>query len=258
LDGDVVVPLYPTTLNWAIGNGAGNMGYQRAQFRVERYLYPQHEMQWTLQFALTDPTVTSFADFNLLEGLQESNGWPNIEGRLEWSWGPVCERAGEVKRTVEIGVSGLVGELRRTELGPPSIADVWAYGLDAEVRLTDCLGVKGEFFSGQTIGTYNAGIVQTFNAAGEGIRSTGGWGEVYFYWTPCLHSHFGYSIDDPRDADLTAGLPSRNEFAYGNLIWDVTSSIEVGFELSRWETSYMAPLVGNDTMVYHTRVQIKF
>lgn len=259
LDGDIVVPLYPTTLNWAIGNGAGNMGYQRAQFRVERYFYPQPDVQWTVQFGLTDPTVTSFSDFDPRQGLQEDNGWPNVEGRVVWGWGPLCEMAGEEKRTVEVGLSGVVGQLRRTApVGPPSIADVWAYGIDAQVRLTDWLGVKGEYFSGRTIGTYNAAIVQTFNANREGIRSSGGWGEVYVYWTPCLHSHFGYSIDDPRDGDLTAGLPSRNEFAFGNIIWDVTSSIEVGFELSRWETSYMAPLVGNDTMVYHTRVRIKF
>jgi X-X-X-Leu-X-X-Gly heptad repeat protein len=258
LDGDLVVPLYPTTINWSIANGVGNMGYQRAQFRVERYICPYANSQWTLQFALTDPTVTSFANFNLSEGLQESNGWPNLEGRVVWGWGPKCELAGEVKRTVEVGVSGLVGELRRTGLGPPVVEDVWACGLDAQMRLTDWCGVKGELFSGQTIGTYNAAIVQNFNANREGIRSRGGWGEFYVYWTPCLHSHFGYCVDNPRNADLTAGLPSRNELVYGNIFWDLTASIELGFEISRWETSYMAPLVGNDTMVYHTRARIKF
>lgn len=258
LDGDLVVPLAPTTVNWSIGNGAGNMGYQRAQFRVERYICPYANSQWTLQFALTDPTVTSYANFDLLEGLQEDNGWPNVEGRIAWGYGPRCKLAGEQKRAIEVGLSGVVGQLRRTTLGPPAIADVWAYGFDAQVRLTDRLGVKGEFFDGQTIGTYNAAIVQNFNANREGIRASGGWGEVYFYWTPCLHSHFGYSIDNPRDSDLTAGLASRNEFVFGNIFWDVTRSIEVGFEVSHWETAYMAPLQDNDSMVYHTRVRIKF
>jgi hypothetical protein len=258
LDGDIVVPLYPTTVNWSIGNGAGNMGYQRAQFRVERYFCPHANSQWTVQFGLTDPTVTSYANFNLVEGLQESNGWPNVEGRVVWGWGPRYELAGEEKRIVEVGVSGLVGQLRRTGLGPPDVADVWACGIDAQARLTDWLGVKGELFSGQAIGTYNAAIVQNFNADREAIRSSGGWGEIYVYWTPCLHSHFGYSIDNPRNADLTDGLASRNEFVYGNIFWDVTRSIEVGFELSHWRTAYMPPLQGNDTMVYHTRVRIKF
>jgi hypothetical protein len=258
LDGDLVVPLAPTTVNWSIGNGAGNMGYQRAQFRVERYIHPYANSQWTLQFALTDPTVTSYANFNFTEGLQEDNGWPNIEGRVAWGYGPRCELAGEQKRTVEVGISGLVGQLRRTGLGPPDVADVWAYGIDAQVKLTDWLGVKGEFFDGQTIGTYNAAIVQNFNANRDGIRSRGGWGEVYVYWTPCLHSHLGYSIDNPRDSDLTAGLASRNEFVFGNIFWDLTSSFEVGFEVSHWKTAYVAPLQDNDSMIYHTRVRIKF
>ena len=166
--------------------------------------------------------------------------------------------AGEQKRTVEVGLSGVVGQLRRTTLGPPAVADVWAYGLDALVQLTDWCGFKGEFFDGQTIGTYNAAIVQNFNANRQGIRATGGWGEFYVYWNPCLHSHFGYSVDDRQDSDLTAGLPSRNEWVFGNIIWDVTKSIEVGFEVSHWETDYRAPLRDNDTMVFHSRVRIKF
>ena len=258
LDGDVVVPLAPTVVNWSIGNGAGNMGYQRAQFRVERYIHPHADSQWTLQFALTDPTVTSYANFDLTEGLQEDNGWPNLEGRVAWGYGPRCQLAGETKRAFEAGLSGVVGQLRRTTLGPPAIADVWAYGLDAQVRLTDSVGLKGEFFDGQTIGSYNAAIVQNFNANLQGIRSTGGWGEIYAYWAPCLHSHFGYSIDNPRDSDLTAALASRNEFVFGNIFWDLTSTIELGFEVSHWRTEYMAPLQDNDSMVYHTRFRMKF
>jgi hypothetical protein len=134
--------------------------------------------------------------------------------------------------------------------------------MDAHVKLTDQMGIKGEFFRGQTIGTYNAAIVQNFNANGGGIQSTGGWGEVYVYWTPCHHSHFGYSIDNPRDSDLTAGLASRNEFAFANIFWDITKSIEVGFEVSHWRTEFI-PITNmvdnvNDAMIYHTRVRLKF
>ena len=102
------------------------------------------------------------------------------------------------------------------------------------------------------------GIIQNFNGNRQGIRSTGAWGEVYYFWTPCLHSHFGYGIDDPLDSDLTAGLARRNQFYFGNILWDVTKSIDVGFEVSRWETAYMAPLQDNQAMVYDTRVRVKF
>ncbi len=46
-----------------------------------------------------------------------------------------------------------------------------------------------------------------------------------------------------------------------NIIWDVTRSLEIGFEVSRWETSYanVTPFdIDNDAWIYHTRVRLKF
>ena len=260
LDGDVINPLYPEMIDWSPGFGAGNLGFLRAQFRMERYFYPSDESQVTAQFALSNPIPTNYENFSVKEGLTESNGWPNLEGRLALSVGPLVEQAGKCVRAHEVGVSGLVGQLRRTGdlLTPNMIADVWAIGADARFAITDRLGVKGEFYHGQTVGTYMGAAIQNFNANREGIRSTGGWAEVYYYWTPSLHSHFGGGVDDPLDADLTAAQARRNQFCFGNILWDVTKSIDVGFEVSRWETAYMAPLHDNAAMVYDTRVRVKF
>jgi hypothetical protein len=228
--------------------------------RAERYFYPSDESQVTAQFALSNPIPTNYENFSVKEGLTESNGWPNLEGRLALSVGPLVEQAGKCVRAHEVGVSGVVGQLRRTgDVDTPNmIADVWAIGADARFAITDRLGVKGEFYHGQTVGTYMGGAIQNFNANREGIRSTGGWAEVYYYWTPFLHSHFGGGGDNPLEADLTAGKIRRNQFCFGNIIWDVTKSIDVGFEVSRWETAYMAPLHDNQAMVYDTRVRVKF
>jgi hypothetical protein len=73
----------------------------------------------------------------------------------------------------------LVGQLRRTDFpGPNRTLDVWALGADARVSMTERLGFKGEFFTGQSIGNYNAAILQVNNDLLEPIRSTGGWGEI--------------------------------------------------------------------------------
>jgi len=157
--------------------------------------------------------------------------------------------------------------LRRTDIPtvPNHILDVWALGADARMAITDWFGVKGEFFTGQCIGNYNAAILQINNDKFDPIRSTGGWGEFYVYWNQGLHSHFGYGIDDPLDSTVLPGLlaarPVRNQFAFANIIWDVTQSLEVGFEVSRWETSYanVTPIdIDNHAMIYHTRVRLKF
>jgi len=67
-------------------------------------------------------------------------------------------------------------------------------------------------------------------------------------------------VDHPDEDDLSPGLPSRNAFAFANLIFDVTSNFEVGFEIGRWDTEYVrnSRFDDNDAMVYRTRVQLKF
>ena len=67
------------------------------------------------------------------------------------------------------------------------------------------------------------------------IRSTGGWFDVWYDWTPALHSHVGYSIDDPFDQDVTTGR-IYNAFFFGNLIYDLTAKFLVGMEVSSWKT----------------------
>ena len=63
-------------------------------------------------------------------------------------------------------------------------------------------GFAGKFYTGQALGNYNGGILQTLDAVTwKPIRTTGGWLEGFVYWTPNLHSHGGYAIDDPNDAD---------------------------------------------------------
>lgn len=67
------------------------------------------------------------------------------------------------------------------------------------------------------------------------------------------------------DATLSPTLPTRNAFAFANIIWDVTKNLEVGFEVDHWDTDFTAaPALGalepgdNDAMIYRTRVQFKF
>ena len=60
---------------------------------------------------------------------------------------------------------------------------------------------------------------------------------------------------------LVATRPVRNEFYFANLIGDVTTSLEVGFEVSHWETSYANILpvdIDSQARMYHTRVRLNF
>lgn len=267
---DIFNPRAPTMVNWAAGGAAGNAGFLRGQLRSEHYIKPSDTIQWTLTAGVSNPTPTNLSSFQEVQ-LAENNGWPNVEGRIALGLGYEYQDGMETRRPFEVGISALVGNVRITTISTDPmpvrtrvVDDVWAVGCDMRYAVTDRFGVQGELFTGKGLGTYAAGIAQVINLTTlNTIRTSGGWGEVYYYLTPCLHTHFGYGLDNPENDDLSTGQRTVNELIFGNLMWDVTSHFQVGFEVSHWKTGYNvdAPnfvLGGNEGMIYHVRLQYSF
>ena len=159
----------------------------------------------------------------------------------------------------ELGVSGVVGQIRNTV--PPVtqvVANVWGLGGDFRWKINDRFGVAGEFYTGQSLGTYNGSILQSVHTTTlEGVRSSGGWFEFFTYWTPCLHSHLGYAIDAPLDRDIPALGRLRNDTYFANLLWDWNPTFRVGFEFTYRETTY-AGLPDNEGAGFHSQFQWAF
>ena len=129
---------------------------------------------------------------------------------------------------------------------------------DFRWRVNEKWGVQGEIFTGQGLGTYGGGVLQTVNSATfETIETSGGWAEVYYYCTPCVHTHWGYGIDNPDNGDLAVGQTSYNDTIWANLIWDVTKSFRLANEFTYRTTDYLA-LPDNDGFGYHWQMQWKF
>ena len=121
----------------------------------------------------------------------------------------------------------------------------------------------------QAAGTYFVAVLQTLNPeTGDGIRSIGGWGEIYYKLNDCTTCYVGYGIDDPRNQDvgfLTSGPDpndpgqrSYNQVAWTTIAWDVTDYFQLGFEVSHRKTHYVNPLVDSDGMVYHFSSALKY
>lgn len=252
---DVFNPGSPTVLPFSVLNASGNAGNAfRGQLRVERYWRPTSKRQWTLQLALSEPIASTIdPDFRI----SEDNGWPNIEARVALGVG--CSDGADASRPFELGVSALVGQIRTTiPTVRQVVADVWGLGIDLRWQINDRFGIGGEFFTGQTLGTYNGGVLQNVNTVTRaGIRSSGGWLEGSCQWTSALHSHVGYGIDDPIDRDVAASGRLRNETWFANLLWDVNATFRVGFELAYRETAYHS-LPDNDGGGFHTQFQWLF
>jgi hypothetical protein len=259
LQTDLILPANPTMLVFSMLAFSGNAGSNyRGQVRFERFIHLDDDAKVTLQVALSEPTSTLISDALVLD---EDNGWPSVEARAAYTWGPMEGEGLFAEPHLEVGLSGVVGQIRRTDVPGRQqvIADLWGLGVDGRWRVCPCFGLKGELYVGQAIGTYNAGVQQSLNtAAGRGIRAAGGWGEVYYYLVPDkVHTHWGFGLDDPLDRDVPLAGILRNQTYFGNVIWDVTKNLRLGFEATWRETAYDL-LRDNEGATFHTQVQLSF
>ena len=264
LQQDVFNPVGPTVVYLTKMYASGNTGSYRGQVRVERFLQDGDEFGMTLQAALSEPLSTLVT--RGIGRITEDNGWPNVEARVEFGVGPRCEIRGSQVRSLEIGVSGVVGQFRTSETllanppvpSPRAVIDTWGIGTDVEWRPNDWWGARGEFYYGQGLGEYNGGVLQSFNSTTfQEIRSTGGFGEIFCYLTDALHVHVGYGIDDPRDSDLAPTQIRRNQTYFANFVWDLSKVVQLGLEIDYRKTDYTQFLpnafLDSDAVIVATR-----
>lgn len=265
LQRDIFNPVGPNVLPFSLLYGSGNPGSYRGQIRFERYFKFDNESLVTLQTGLSEPIATIVRSAPA-DPLVEDNGWPNVEARLSVALGGIDEyMGGRKQRAFEMGISGVVGQIRTTriDLGVPGplrrTQDIWALGSDLQLALTDRFGMFGEVFVGQAIADYNAGILQNFNTDDyRPIRTMGGYGEVYYYFNPKLHLHCGYGIDDPFNEDLAAGQASSNQTFYNTLLWDLSRAVQFGFEVDYRKTTYAAPAIDSEGAIFMTQFLWRF
>lgn len=248
---DVVSPLLPGTIMYSVGWGAGNIGYRRAQFRAERYFHFSDVFLVTTQAAL-NTCLCSDTGPNVIT---DHSDWPALQGRLAFTVGP----RGKGNHPLEFGISAHIGEQVFFFQQPVFSEEefrTWSFNVDVKYPITPRFGVQAEFFTGENLGAYLGGIVQGVNLTRrDTIRSTGGWVDVWYDWTERLHSHVGYSIDDPLNRDLSAGQRSYNQFYFANLVYDITKKFVVGVEVQQWKTNWVGKLPGDSTRV---EVMVKY
>ena len=250
---DVFAPRDPDNLTSGKLATTGNPGAYRPQLRLERRAALSAGSEALLQLAVSSPITTALPSSFDLTSLQtqelvEDNGWPNLEGRLSFGFGAPSERAGGRQlRPLELGVSGVVGQLRvldnirstdpLTLRADRSLVTVWGAALDGRLALGRHLSLSGELYSGQALGEYMAGILQTYNRrSNQAVPTSGGWAQLGAALNDHLRVHAGYGIDTADDSGRF-GL-SLNSTAFANLIWDVNPWLQLGLEANYKLTTY--------------------
>ncbi len=250
---DVFAPRDPDTLPNGKLAASGNPGAYRPQFRVESHFKAGEGFAGALQLAASSPVTTALPDQVDLSNLQsqeivEDNGWPNVEGRLSLGFGAGKERAGGRQlRPLELGFSGVVGKLRvldniraltpLTLTSDRSVISVWGAAFDGQLALGRRLGISGELYTGQGLGEYMSGILQTYNrSSNQAVPTSGGWVQLYVYLSDNLRLNLGYGIDHAQDGGTFSLL--TNATAFANLVWDVNPWLQLGLEGDYKLTTY--------------------
>ena len=250
---DVFAPRDPDTLPNGKLAASGNPGAYRPQFRLENHFKAGDGFGGALQLAASSPVTTALPDQVDLSNLQsqeivEDNGWPNLEGRLSLGFGASKERAGSRQlRPLELGFSGVVGQLRvldniraltpLTLTSDRSVISVWGAAFDGQLALGRRLGISGELYTGQGLGEYMSGILQTYNrSSNQAVPTSGGWAQLYVYLSDNLRLNLGYGIDNAQDGGAFSLL--TNATAFANLLWDVNPWLQLGLEGNYKLTTY--------------------
>jgi hypothetical protein len=250
---DVFAPRDPDTLPNGKLAASGNPGAYRPQFRVEHHFKAGEGFGGALQLAASSPVTTALPDQVDLANLQtqeivEDNGWPNGEARLSLGFGAPKERAGGRQlRPLEVGFSGVVGQLRvldniraltpLTLTSDRTVIDVWGAAFDGQLALGRRLGFSGELYTGQGLGEYMSGILQTYNrSSNQAVPTSGGWAQLYVYLSDNLRLNLGYGIDHAQDGGAFSLL--SNGTAFANLVWDVNPWLQLGLEGNYKLTTY--------------------
>lgn len=232
---DLISPLNPGMLTYAVGWGGGNIGFRRMQIRYDRYLQLTSSTKCMLQGAIAQDIALDFIQF------AESANWPVLQGRIGFEVDSFS-----VIQPLLLGVSGHVGEqgFDFPASGPLLAQDdarieTWSFNVDCRYPITSRMGIQGEYFTGKNLSTFLGGIIQGINLETRGqISTTGGWIEFWYNWTTRLHSHVGYGVDDPDDMDIANSGRTRNSFYFVNSSFDVLPTMNVGLEVSYRETTF--------------------
>jgi hypothetical protein len=232
---DVIAPLNPSMLNYSVAWWSGNIGYRRPQLRLTKGYGcgPFGRLEFQVA-ALRDIGHTAFFTESTDSG--EDSGKPALQGRIAYSrplpW---------TGKEASIGLSGQWADRQLpNELHDDHYEFTSTVGaLDLTLPITSLITLKAEAFKGKSIDCLLGGIGQGINLdTQEEIHSKGSWAAVSFGPVRKYTLNLGAGIDDPDDEDLSDGGRTRNTSVWGNVLYDLNEAVQIGLEVSRWDTEY--------------------
>jgi hypothetical protein len=238
-DWAVFAPANPTSFaHYAVPLAAsgGNPWMRLPQFRLQKNSKIGGSKAILLQLAAVRPagggdapTPGSVSDPVAFSG--ERSGLPFFQTRAAFT-------SVSSGRPNAIGVSAHYGH----EKAEPQTLATWGVAVDASVGLGSKAAISGEWWQGENLDTFQAGINQgvtqrvgTFRS----IKATGGWAQVSLFATSSVTLNGGYGLDDPDDTALTPLLTrAKNQVIWANLMVKPHANVTFAFEYNRFDTTF--------------------
>jgi len=233
---DIISPLYPTVNSDSLMWNTGNLGDRRPQIRLTyESAVGRGRLSLTGGAGLSSAIDAKDLDHDGTRDGEDS-GLPNLQFRLAYS-SPLWLK----NRHASIGIWGLKGWEEST-----GHFDSYALGLDLTVPLSSHLSLQGELWKGKNLSDFRGGIGQGINTEkGQEIDSFGGWLELKCRITSWYLLVPGYTIDNPRDNDISYGGRLKNWSFYIANRLSLGGGFMVGLDYIYWKTIYKGLKDGN-------------
>lgn len=263
-DWDTFVEIAPRIVNFAYLADVGALGLRRPQLRATKEIKVAENTKLVLKVAAAQ-TVGQDLDGGGFDDGSDADAptaqfnvalhqklWCEKSARIAFSGHYGEETLDGVTRTVATNAAGVVTETTKKSANDATDYDTWSAQGSVFLPLTKCLAVQANAWNGVNLDTYYGGIGQGVNATlGTEIESVGGYAQLLYDPTAKVSIGLGYSVDDPEDDDLSAGMRSKNEMYLCNVAYKFTAALTGMAEYSQMITDY---LDGED--VSNDRVQL--
>ncbi len=254
-DWSIFAPLNPTSpAEFAIPAFAasGNPWIRMPQVQVEYHQPVTASTTLLVQAAAVDPNM---GDYNIAvfsasraPGIGERGRTPGVEARVA-----LTSHVGD--RDVIFGISSHYTHTAKFRPGGinDSTAPLGFLGggaIDYTLPFSKLFNITGELYTGRALGIFSVtsgeAILPPGSPGQRGVRSSGGWKQAQFNFSPKWQSNLAYGIDSPTVRDLPVGNRTRVQTYMGNVLYKYTPHVVFAWEYRRLLTDFSNQQAANE------------